>query len=80
MFSEAKACSTRFPGGNLVDGLPPVASNTGQDQIGQRQKIIMCRGSTFDRRQLCAALSDRARALPGINYTYELNSVQSACP
>ena len=27
-FSAGKACSTRFPGGNLVDGLPPVASNT----------------------------------------------------
>ena len=24
-FSAGKACSTRFPGGNLVDGLPPVA-------------------------------------------------------
>ena len=31
MFSAGKACSTRFPGGNLVDGLPPVASTHAAD-------------------------------------------------
>ena len=29
--SAGKACSTRFPGGNLVDGLPQVASTHAGD-------------------------------------------------
>ena len=31
MFVGAEACCTRYPGGNLVDGLPPVASTHAGD-------------------------------------------------
>ena len=40
MFSAAKACSTRFPGGNLVDGLPPVASTHAADFARQSARNI----------------------------------------
>ena len=40
-FSAGKACSTRFPGGNLVDGLPPVAS-TGEVCLALRAPTNKC--------------------------------------
>ena len=61
-FSEivvsAKACSTRFPGGNLVDGLPPVASNaTGVKSSSLRPKLSMA-GRCFNRDVLGIQPSD----------------------
>ena len=79
MFSAGKACSTRFPGGNLVDGLPPVAS-TGAASI--------CRPCTFISRSdflvfvklvLEIPLWDFDERLRIDKYIYDLDSDKGAC-
>ena len=49
MSSVGKACSTRFPGGNLVDGLPPVASNTHAADFASQSasSFFLCDGCLF---------------------------------